>query len=124
MSRSDALEKLWIVRTERNIFLTDKRHRLAIHFQDTMRLLLFAYLVDIFGHMNEINTSLQGPNRNIILSSQKICAFKAKLELWRMRLVEGRISSFSRLAKYLEDNKLSFGLANEGVFRHLYKLKK
>ncbi|KAI6651269.1 hypothetical protein LOD99_5416 [Oopsacas minuta] len=41
-----------------------------------------------------------------------------------MRAVEEKIASFSRLAKYLEDNKLSFGLVKDVVLQHLDKLKK
>ena len=122
LSRGNALERLWILRTEVEILLTDKKHCLAIHFQDNKWLSMLAYLVDIFGHLNEINTNLQGPKHNVISVSQKICAFKAKLEFWRMRAEEGKIASFSRLAKYLEDAELSFETVRDVVLHHLSKL--
>ena len=95
-----------------------------MHFQDTKSLSLFAYLVDIFGHLNEINTNLQGPKHNTISINQKMCAFKSKLELWRMRAVEGKIASFSGLAKYLEDTELSFESVKDVVLQQLGKLSK
>ena len=64
LSRGNALERLWILRSEVKNLLTDKKHCLAMHFQDTKWLSLFAHLVDIFGHLNEINTNLQGPKKH------------------------------------------------------------
>ena len=117
LSRGNALERLWILRSEVENLLTDKKHCLATHFQDTKWLSLFAHLVDIFGHLNEINTNLQGPKKHITISiNQKMCAFKSKLELWKMRAVEGKIASFSRLAKYHEDTELSFESVKDVVF--------
>ena len=124
LSRGNALERLWILKSEVKNLLTDKKHCLAIHFQDTKWLSLFAYLMDIFGHLNEINTNLQGPKHNTISIIQKMCAFKSKLELWRMRAVEGKIASFSRFAKYLADTELSFESLKDVVLQHLGKLNK
>ena len=76
LSRGNALERLWILRSEVKNLLTDMKHCLAMHFQDTKWLYLFAYLVDVFGHLNEINTNLQGPKHNTISNNQKMCAFK------------------------------------------------
>ena len=123
LPRSNALERLWILRSEVKNLLTNKKHCLAMHFQDTKWLSL-AHLVDIFGHLNEINTNLQGPKHNTISINQEMCACKSKLGLWRMRAVERKIASFSRLAKYLEDTELSFESVKDGVLQHLGKLNK
>ena len=87
LSCGNVLERLWILKSEVKNLLTDKKHCLSRHFQDNKWLSLFAYLVDIFGHLNEINTNLQGPKHNTISINQKMCAFISKLEMWKGRLL-------------------------------------
>jgi len=42
-----------------------------------------AYLCDIFATLNELNISMQGPDKNILDASDKITAFVKKLSLWK-----------------------------------------
>ncbi|XP_067945074.1 protein FAM200B-like [Watersipora subatra] len=51
-----------------------------------------AYLVDIFGSINEVNTKVQGRYRNVLNATDSINAFKDKLKLWVKRLATGNIS--------------------------------
>jgi len=48
-------------------------------------MLRVCYLTDIFTALNDLNTSMQGRNRNIITLSEKLSAFKEKLQLERRR---------------------------------------
>ena len=50
LSRGNALYILWILRTEVEILMTDKKHCLAIHFEDKW-LSQLAYLLGIFGQL-------------------------------------------------------------------------
>ncbi len=54
-----------------------------------------AYLADIFGHLNVINVSLQGPAVALLGATHKLCAFREKLTLWQTQLEEGNVTIFS-----------------------------
>ena len=47
-----------------------------------MQLCKLAYLADIFSHLNEFNTSVQGFCTNIFVLRNKTDAFEQKLALW------------------------------------------
>jgi len=38
-----------------------------------------AYLADIFEHLNQFNFSMHGENQNLLISTDKMAAFKNKL---------------------------------------------
>ena len=50
-----------------------KNHRHAIRFQDKEWMLKVRYLNDIFTTLNELNTSMQGRNQNIISLRETVC---------------------------------------------------
>ena len=58
---------------------------LAEKFEDSYFLLNLAYLGDIFGHMNELNVSMQGSGSNKLAADAKVEAFKKKVCLWKRR---------------------------------------
>lgn len=62
------------------------------------------YLVDVFEYLNLLNISLEGRNENLVTVGQKITAFRDKLGLWRMKMSMGKITSFPRLGKFLEES--------------------
>lgn len=41
------------------------------------------YLSDIFSHLNQINSSMQGPTENILTSCSKLFTLKDKLKMWK-----------------------------------------
>ena len=56
-----------------------------------------AYLADIFETLNQLNKKLQGPGKNIIVHTDAINAFVAKLKLWSQRANNDNFASFYRL---------------------------
>ncbi len=42
-----------------------------------------AYLADIYQHLDNLNTSMQGTKENILTSTDKHLAFKNKLAVWK-----------------------------------------
>ncbi|KAK4304823.1 hypothetical protein Pmani_023258 [Petrolisthes manimaculis] len=62
-----------------------------------------SYLSDIFSALNELNRKLQGKGTNILLQSDKIRAFVAKLELWKKKAGSGNFFSFLALKECVED---------------------
>ena len=68
-------------------------------FEDEHWLQNLSYLADIFDHMNQLNKSLQGPRENILNSSDKILAFKRKVNLWKSHIAKGNFDMFPRFLK-------------------------
>lgn len=104
LSRGKVLSRVVSLRTEIEIFLTEKKHPLAEKFNDHAWLAKLAFLSDIFEHLNVLNTEMQGRNRTMVDIGEKISSFKKKLALWRQKLPRGLIASFPNLNKFLEDS--------------------
>ena len=66
-------------------------------------MLQVCYLNDIFTTTNELHTSMQGRNQNIITLSENLSAFKEKLQLWKNKLERGRTAAFPSMNDYLEE---------------------
>ena len=60
---------------------------------------LLAYLADIFGKLNFLNTSLQGFFKTLIDCRTKILSFIAKLSHWRAQIVRNDFTCFARLSQ-------------------------
>jgi hypothetical protein len=60
LSRGDVLSRLFELRSEVQIFLSDTTSNLSNRFTDEMWLSRLAYLADIFCRLNELNKSLHG----------------------------------------------------------------
>ncbi|KAI6656166.1 hypothetical protein LOD99_1510 [Oopsacas minuta] len=58
-------------------------------------------LADIFGHMNEVNLSIQGPEVYIMDVAERLQALLDKLGLWKRRLEGGNYVNFSMLEEVL-----------------------
>ena len=63
-----------------------------------------AYFADIFETLNQLNKKLQGPGSNIIVHTDAINAFMAKLKLWSQRANNVIFSTFHRLAEITGDD--------------------
>ena len=63
-----------------------------------------AYLADIFEALNRLNKKLQGSGSNIIVQTDVINAFVAKLNLWIQRAKNDNFTSFHRLTEITGDN--------------------
>ncbi|XP_067941117.1 protein FAM200A-like [Watersipora subatra] len=64
-----------------------------------------AYLVDIFGSINGVNTKMQGRDRNVLNVTDSINAFKDKLKLLVERLVTGNVRVSFPVLHSLVDKK-------------------
>lgn len=84
--------------------------------------LRLAYLTDIFGSLNELNTKMQGKNMNILVQDDKIRGFVAKLDLWKRRVQRGNLASFSAISTCLGDGNLPEDVVQD-ITSHLSNLK-
>ena len=124
LSRGNVLQRVFKLRLEIEMFLIEKKHGLASKFSEKKWVCLLSYLVDIFGHLNDLNLSLQGREKTVIFLHEKIEGFKNKILLWSTKARDGKIlSSFPTMAGYLEENDgILFEHVKETVCGHLNKL--
>jgi zinc finger BED domain-containing protein 5/7/8/9 len=105
LSRGKVLQRVFEMRKEIELFLADKDPLLSQRLLETVWLIHLCYLVDIYNHVNDLNTSMQGHNETIISSNEKVNSFQSKLLLWKMKMEKGMIGAFPRLSSFLEDEE-------------------
>ena len=71
------------------MFSRNQQARFGKCLKDEHWLLRLRYSADIFHHMNQLNKSLQGPCKSVLTSSDKILAFRRKVNLWNNHVTEG-----------------------------------
>lgn len=96
--------------------------QLADHLTDPDWLTRLAYLSCIFDRLNGLNLSLQGENTSIMSMSEKIRAFKRKVDRWTARVEMGRIDMFPELDEFMEENDLSVHIVKKSITTHLQAL--
>nr|XP_027201527.1 zinc finger BED domain-containing protein 5-like [Dermatophagoides pteronyssinus] len=75
-----------------------------------------AYLSDIFSIFNNINSSMQGENENILKSTDKLMSLKGQIAFWKKKTKEGNLEKFSSVSQeYYQSIK-------NDVVEHLTKL--
>jgi hypothetical protein len=95
LSRGNVLTRVSELREELLLFFRDNNKATFYDFfGDTKWLLKLAYLADIYQHLNTLNTSMQGPKENILTSTDKLLAFKNKLQVRKKTLSSGNIEMF------------------------------
>ena len=80
LSQGRVLFGLFELCEETKHFLTDMNSPLAEFLLDEMWLCQLAYLADILGRLNKLNTSLQGSCTSIFVLRKKTDAFKHRTE--------------------------------------------
>ncbi|XP_026481385.1 zinc finger BED domain-containing protein 5-like [Ctenocephalides felis] len=82
LSRAKVLQRVFELKKEIAIFLADNKRDEADIFYDTKFLAKFAYLVDIFKRLSDLNKSMRGTQIHAFFQKDKITAFMKKIELW------------------------------------------
>lgn len=62
-----------------------------------------AYLGDIFHHLNQLNTEMQGQNRTVVDIHEKITFVKNKTKLWQNKISRCQLAVCPTLNLFLED---------------------
>lgn len=107
LSRGEILNRLFELRSEVFMFLSEKNHDMKKLFADEEWLSRLAYLADIFDKLNTLNLGLQGPNTTAFTASDKINSFKRKLVLFCSQIQEENLSAFPTLSSFFEENQIS-----------------
>jgi hypothetical protein len=110
LSRGKFLERFFQLRTEICKFITEVKPNLTVGerkvtelLSDPGWLLDFAFLVDITGHLNVLNTRMQGRQALITELLDNVRAFCAKLELFKRQLEGERFDQFHAMKVILDE---------------------
>lgn len=100
LSLANSLKRVCDLKSEIITFLGECKSKKADAFLSQMLDVNFVadmcFLCDIFHHLNSLNLSLQGRDRTVIDTVEKITAFQRKLDLFTLDL-NGRLSHFPTL---------------------------
>ena len=107
LSKGQVLKRLMELRKEVSFFLREKQNPLSVQFDCKEFLCGLAYFADIFGHLNEINLLIQGPDITIIDAMERLQAFQAKLLLWKRRLETDNFANFPTLEEVITQSRIN-----------------
>ncbi|XP_067949669.1 general transcription factor II-I repeat domain-containing protein 2-like [Watersipora subatra] len=110
LSKGNALSRLWSTRQELTSFLNTGRSLNAKQFQEMMSsskdMSDLAFLVDICGHLNDLNFKHQGKNKTIINTLPAVQAFSHTLKLFLVD-VQSDLLHFPTLKAFLDDEEMA-----------------
>lgn len=79
------------------MYFTLEESEYANYLSDDSWIAKVAFLSDLFDHLNKLNISMQGKEENILVSQDKMVAFKDKLNLWLRHIEENNLEMFPLL---------------------------
>ena len=94
LCRAKVLQRVFELKEEIAIFLSDNNRDEAHLFYDKKLLIKLAYLVDIFQRLSILNKSMQGLRIYAFTQKDKITEFMNKLELWTISLKNNNFDMF------------------------------
>lgn len=65
-----------------------------LEFQSTERMHDLAFMVDVTGHLNNLNKMLRSHGKVVTQYCESVCMFKLKLSLWETQLLDGDATHF------------------------------
>lgn len=105
LSKGNVLDRFCDLRGEIISFLRTCKHKRAAHFLEHMLDEQFMtqvhFLCDIFGHLNSLNSELQGREKCIADLVERLCAFKTKLNVFVSDLTTNKLMHFTHLRTFL-----------------------
>lgn len=105
LSKGKVLDRFCDLRSEIISFLRTCKHKRAAHFLEHMLDEQFMtqvnFLCDIFGHLNSLNSELQGQEKCIVDFVERLCAFKTKLNVFVSDLTTNKLMHFTHLRTIL-----------------------
>lgn len=123
LSRGNVLERFFKLRNELLAFFMDVKKTDFVDFLcDQQKMCLLAYVTDIFGKLNELNTSMQGKNKNVMQMSDRIDGFRGKLAYWGENISKANFTPFPQMSQFSEQNSIDKCSIKE-ICSHLKRLE-
>ena len=98
MSKGNVWEQFIKLRNEMLAFSMDVKKTDFVDFLcDQQKMCLLAYVTDIFGKLNKLNTSMRE-------KIDRIDGFRGKLAYWRESLSKANFTPFPQISQFLKDN--------------------
>ena len=119
LSRGKVLERVATLREETHAFLKEQNHELANRFRDDEWIAKLLFLADVFSHVNQLSSSMQGKEKLFFDVLESIDAFKGKIKLWMHRMKSGRLAAFPGLNSFVEEKDINLGVILPIFLEHL-----
>ena len=104
LSRGKILDRFFNLREEISHFM-DAVDRPVPELVQNNWLCDLGFMSDLADHLNVLNLELQGKDNTIVDCHKSICAFEAKIELWKTQLNENNVSQFPKLESIITPDK-------------------
>ena len=101
LSRGQALSRPIELHTDVAMFLQEKMNALCMEFDSQQFVLALAYLADSFSYLNDLNISIQEPNKTILDAAENLKSFLEKLPFWMRRVQNNNVANFAGLEEIL-----------------------
>jgi hypothetical protein len=100
LSRGRVLSRFYELREELLLFFQEEKMETFSNFlENDIWCSKLAYLANIFQLLNNVNTSMQGRNENILTSTDKIHGLQQKIGLWKKHVAKNNLEMFPQVAK-------------------------
>ena len=100
LSKGKVLSRVIELQKELLIFFeNEKLDRFCKCLKNELWMSKIEYLSEIFGHLNGLNSNMQGRNENILTATDKLVAFKKKVAIWKNRLKVDDLDMFPSVRK-------------------------
>ena len=106
LSRDKCLFRLYDLKNEIEIFLRENKNNPHVQFHNKEFVVMLAYLADVFGHLNDMNLSLQGRDVTVSDVKDKLAGLTARMGVWQARIKVGSTTSFHLLERRLKMNSI------------------
>lgn len=105
LSKGQVLKRMWTLRPHIILYLEQSVQNRASEYHDFMNntdaMMIVAFLVDIFSHLNDLNLQLQGKNKSLSACRKAVKAFAAMLLVYKDDM-QNDMAHFPTLKNYLQ----------------------
>ena len=128
-SALESTEPVFALRVELAVLLLEHQHCHADCFENSVFILVLAYMADVFGALNQ---QMQGDGVNIIEAEEHLKVFEKKIQLWKRLIENDNFANFSLLDDSTSEIEDVSGNGNifvptklrQAIFLHLDELTK
>ena len=94
LSRGKCLFRLYELKNEVKIFLRENKNNIHVQFHNEEFVVMLAYSADVFGHLNDLNLSLQGRDVTVSDVKNKLTGLTARMGVWQAQIKLDLLSRF------------------------------